>query len=391
MDEKDNILTEQIKKSELTAADLLDYKLLELEQPCFIPCTIKEEREELIVSYHMDGIKEWKQLKEEELKDQYQCLINFPKLKQVYKKYKIKADMDNVYYDDNYIPAIKARDIYSKDEKYSEDTYLFQYKCFVGGTLHKRYDVKKIQDCGLEILKKDKFLSQICNCHNDEEIAKLLKEKKSSIISYKSENEIHVNRSGYTLRKIASRLAIVLLIAAVSYTGYHTFITEPKKESLITASQAYVNKDYVKCIDSLEKLDTTQMDKNTKYMLAVSYTQGETFKKEEIQSILAKLSSTSDERVLDYWILVGRLEMDKAQDLAISLADDKLLIYAYMKEMSMVEADTTISGEAKKARLQQLESDISSLGDKYESVEETDMAISDETQQQETKEETDLE
>ncbi|WP_029067021.1 type VII secretion protein EssB/YukC [Lachnobacterium bovis] len=91
----------------------------------------------------------------------------------------------------------------------------------------------------------------------------------------------------------------------------------------------------------------------------------ENLKKKEIQSIVDRLDTNSDERELEYWIYLGRLKTNKAEDLAKAMSDDQLLIYSYMKERSVLEQDTSKSGDKKQARLKELDENIKELGDKY--------------------------
>ncbi|WP_029067425.1 type VII secretion protein EssB/YukC [Lachnobacterium bovis] len=109
----------------------------------------------------------------------------------------------------------------------------------------------------------------------------------------------------------------------------------------------------------------SDMDKNTKYILATSYAKTENLKKKEIQSIVDRLDTNSDERELEYWIYLGRLKTNKAEDLAKAMSDDQLLIYSYMKERSVLEQDTSKSGDKKQARLKELDENKKELGDKY--------------------------
>lgn len=98
--------------------------------------------------------------------------------------------------------------------------------------------------------------------------------------------------------------------------------------------------------------------------------------------------SVSEAKILEYWIRIGRLETKKAEEIALSLSDDKLLIYAYMKEADDLENNTKIDGSKKKQRLDELESQIEKLGDKYEpkeeeTVEKIDGAVQENTSTQE--------
>ena len=108
-----------------------------------------------------------------------------------------------------------------------------------------------------------------------------------------------------------------------------------------------------------------RLDIETKYILAVSYARSESFKKEEISNIIDKLSQASSEQEMEYWIYLGRNQLAEAQNTALTLSDDKLLIYAYMKEIDAVENDIQMDGNTKQERLTQLQNSIESIGKKY--------------------------
>jgi len=363
---EENILIEEVKKSEYNATNFIDYKKLEIEHIHFIPCKIEEEREELIFTYDMTNVKKWEELVKEDAKDQLQFLINFGMLERVIIQYKIDLSMENVFYNDNFFPLIKKRDIYGKEETVDLEKFLFHYKCFAGGLLQKKYNVKNLQESGLEVLKKEKGLASIYQTKTRAEVIELLQKRKEVVVAYKRKSEISINKANYSRNKIISRISLVILVLAVLYTGYQAFVISPELKALILANQSYIKRDYVTCIEVLEEVELENMDKETKYILAIAYTRGETFKKDEIENILAKLSPTGDEKLLEYWILIGRMDFEEAQDLAISLSDDKLLIYAYMKEAYLVEIDGTITGAEKRERLNKLEQEIAALGRKYE-------------------------
>lgn len=124
------------------------------------------------------------------------------------------------------------------------------------------------------------------------------------------------------------------------------------------------------CIDCLKRIKTEQMDTYTKYILAVSYAKTEAMEKEELNNVLDKLSIYSNEVELEYWIAIGRSAYDRAENMAQALSDDKLLIYAYMKELNYLEGNVTMDGEEKQNRMAQLSNSITEIGKKYTTDEE---------------------
>lgn len=181
-----------------------------------------------------------------------------------------------------------------------------------------------------------------------------------------------VKRTPYLIGRIIAVVALVGFIAFGTYSLYLSGQVVPQQNSLLTANQAFIKKDYITCIESLRSMEPDEMDTSTLYILAISYASAESFRQNEMRTIISNLSPSSDRKTLEYWIRIGRLETKKAEEIALSLSDDKLLIYAYMKEADDLENDTAIDGEKKKERLDKLEGEIKKLGDKYEPKENTD-------------------
>lgn len=359
---------EKIKKFKVTASDFFEYKKLESRNAFLIPCLISEEEEELCFRYNLEGLKEYENIEQDDWENKYQFLINFSKLEKLIEEYKISFRSENIYYDENYLPLIKQRDVYDAGErKIPQEKFLEIYKCYIGGMFQKKYKVNDLLEAGDELLAKNKSYGEFKELSSVEEIAALLRQKKQDKVIQKRNFEIHINKKSYNQQKVFGRIFSAVLIIIVIFTGYQTLVVGPQKDAVITANQAYIKKDYVNCIDALSKMDTEELDKSTKYLLAVSYTQAEAFKKEELSQIISALSPESNEKELDYWIYIGRQQLEDAQDAAISLSNDKLLIYAYMKEFSVVQSDTKISGQDKKNRLDQLEAEIEQLANKYQS------------------------
>lgn len=364
------ILTETRKKSGMTANTGFHLDKLLAKEPCFIPCTYEEDLEEVTFSYEIEGLHPLSELKAEEKKYQYQFLINFCRLRQVEKGYKIALTADNIYYDDNYLPYIKNRDLYPTASCVAEEDFLLQYKIFVGGILGKKYNVEELQESGLEPLKQEPAFAQFYEADSIEALLLVLKERKTALLKKEKETTVRVGKVGYIVKSDLAITATVLLVAAIGTLIYGFFYVIPRQECVIRANEAYIQLDYVNCIDSMKEIEPEDMDVSTKYILAVSYAKCESLKKEEMESIVSKLSLMSNQKELEYWIHLGRMEYATAQEMAQALSDDQLLVYAYMKELDQLESDTSINGEEKQERISTLQDKIIQLGDKYTPEEE---------------------
>lgn len=365
-------IEETIKKSMLNARDRFDYQKLAYSMSGLLPCTYEEELEEVIFRYQIEGKKSLHEIVEEDKEHIYQLLINFYGLWDTLQNYKISFRPDNFYYDENYMLYAKSRDIYRSGQKPDENEFLEVYQSMVGGLLSSRYSIEQIQESGLNVLKNEKGFESVCASESAEELVSLLRVKKKELITKRKESLREVRKSVYLRWRIAAILFAVLSVGCGAYSIYASQMEIPRQQAVIAANQAYIASDYVACIDNLKAIEPDKMDRNTKYILAVAYANSESFKREEIETIVEKLTPSSNEKELDYWIYLGRLEVEKAEDIALSLSDDKLLIYAYMKESDLLESNTDISGEEKKERLDKLEQEITKLGKKYEETGEAD-------------------
>ena len=164
-------------------------------------------------------------------------------------------------------------------------------------------------------------------------------------------------------RIIAGVIGVLALLLII--TGYLSLVVLPRNKAVIRASRAYTIENYVDCIDNLKNVKPEQMDTYTKYILAVSYARSEALEKEELTNVLDKLSIYSNEIELEYWIAIGRSDFERAENVSKALSDDKLLIYAYMKELNYLEGNVLMDGEEKQSRMNELSNAITEIGKKY--------------------------
>ena len=353
------------RKSNLVAKDEFDYRKIIYKMPGLVDCTYELDDEEIAFIYELRGKKAIIELSKELEDRKLQVLINIASLCELYKQFQFRLGQDNLYYDENYLVYIKNRDVIDNERKTSEAKFLEEYKCVIGGCLSDKYSINQLMQSGSNVLKRDKKFEDLMNANSIDEIVNLLKKRRFYYIKEHKNNYVDIRRREYYIWKIIAIVGILGFLGFGIWGGYNYFKVTPHLRNLVQANEAYIAKDYVNCIDSLQSIDMSEMETNTKYILAVSYASTESFKKEEIENIVSKLSLASNEKELEYWICLGRLEVANAENLAMALSDDKLLIYAYMKEYDLLENNTEIDGQEKKERLNSIAGEIDKLGKKY--------------------------
>ena len=146
--------------------------------------------------------------------------------------------------------------------------------------------------------------------------------------------------------------------------------TEPYKDAVIAAENSYISADYVSCVDAMQEISVKDMDIYQKYILANSYVRSENLTQQQKENIISNLSLKETPARLEYWIYLGRNDISEAIDIAMQQSDDEMLLYAYMKQKSMIETDSSLSGEEKTQELEKIAQKMQPLMEKYDTEEE---------------------
>lgn len=372
MNEKENI-TKRIRKANMSAQDRYDWGKMIFPQEKCLQSSYEEEKEELIFFYDTEGYKPFVQIKKERREEAMINLLDCGNLIEVCRNYKVELRPENLYYDIHNQVFVMYRDVYGKGEEFDEEEFLKQYKALTGFVLQDKYNYEDYYDGGMELLQKDKFLELIAKADTVEEIEKCLLEEYERLIAEHRETKIEIDKKKYKRKKTALAVTSILLVLALAFSGYELFWMKPYERAVIKAQRDYLKINYSGVIEDFEKTDMSRLSVYDKYILAYSYIQCENLTEEQKKNINSALSLDTNEKILDYWIALGRLEVSEAENIAQQVSDNDLLLYAYLKEKNMLETDTEISGSEKEERMEELDSKIERLleGDEDETEEET--------------------
>lgn len=230
------------------------------------------------------------------------------------------------------------------------------------------------------ILIKDKFLSTIANQENVESILQCLQQEYDSVTEMYQKTKVLVSRKGYRRNKFALWISSGLLLITCVLIGYWLYWIRPYDSAVIEANQDYLKKDYIAVIDAFQRIKMERLSVFDKYILAFSYIQCESLTGEQKENIMNALSLDTNEKVLDYWIYLGRLDTAMAEDIAQQISDNDLLLYAYLKDKNIVEEDRVLSGSEKEHRLEELQGKIEKITESFiktDSEDELDISDSD--------------
>ncbi|MCM1145144.1 MAG: hypothetical protein NC318_13890 [Blautia sp.] len=356
-----------LRYADIRAAETADYRSLASSKAYFVPMDFEETEDGLRLTFQMDGLLPFTGLGREENVRKYAMLLKTLELQDLVEEFTFSMEPGNLFYDILGNVKILVRDIADKEAENHKD-FLKKYKALAGSVLYERYSYEDYMEGGESLLKKKKFTESIYY-GNEEEIRGLLQEK----IEYEHENLLHekriVSRKSWKWLRITAVMLGIMAAAGVAFAGYYAGRIYPYGNAVQSAMNAHIDKNYVALIDAMKNVSLSRMDSHQKYILAEAYVNGENLSTEQKTNILSTLTVNQNEKIFDYWIFIGRQNPVEAENIAMQLLDDELLLYAYLLEQDIVRADTEMEAEEKSTRLDTLDKKIKEYTEKLTQTE----------------------
>lgn len=362
---EDTVIKEVIKKSELSAKDAFEYQWITYPESGFLQSHIEEKTEELEITYDLENRRSFTEIRKEDLPDILLVLDDIGNLKKYIEKYSFSLQPQNLFYDVHGSVKAKIRDVLSAGTD-REEQFLNSYKAAIGFALQNKYTFEDYLQGGRQLLGKEGVLGQVQSATSVEDIQKILCGEYERLKKDRREKKVLLSKNKVTILKAAAAALSVALFVTVIYIGYDRIEKEPYQRAVIELGNAYIQSDYVTCIDCMRKVRVQKMTAPQKYMLANAYVRSENLTQKQKDNILAKMTLNDTEAKLDYWIYLGRRDTQQAADIALRLSDDQLLLYAYMKEKAITEENTELTGAEKSDKLNDITKKMAPLIEKYE-------------------------
>lgn len=347
-----------------------DYGRITISDEYFIPCTLVVEEEEIILQFEQEGLKPLSQLREEKEEDKLLFLADAMKMSKLLLHYQFELHPDNLFYDDHFKAAILMRDVYAEGCEPDKEDIIKKEIALCGYVMQSKYAYEDYYEGGVDLLKKNKKLKEICNEQDIEKMYMQLMKMRQQILEEKKKNVREVKKNIYLLKTILSWVFPIFTILLIGIGIYYYQTIGKIQKTLLTADNCYIDGNSISLIDKMETLSVEQMDLQHKYILAQAYIKSEDLTVEQKENILSSFNLTSNEKIMEYWIHIGRLEVLEAENIAMQYSDNELLLYAYMKDKALTERNTVMDGEEKQRRLSELESKIEDLSEPYLKEEE---------------------
>ena len=363
---------ESILKIEVRNSDLKTPKekrvFLTYQAEGLASCILEEMEDGVIFSFETKNNKSAKEISKKPKEEALRFLMNISSLFSLHDEYDFSLSPQNLLVDENLMAKVLIRD--AKDGE--EDEFLSKYKALIGCVLLPKYKYEDFLEGGEGLFKKKKFLSRITSLNSIEEIEEVLLEEYKKTLAKNKQTKRLISKKQVFFAKVTLPLLVVGLGVSAFFLFQAYFTHIPYGNSMIEARNAYISGDPLMVQYTLRDYEVHELSYETKYILSRSFVVTEVLTGDQVERILTGLTLRTEERIFDYWIHLGRLEMEEAIDIALRFNDNELLLLAYLKYEVIVLGDPNYGGdgEERTALITRIENQINSLTDDRETARE---------------------
>ena len=360
---KNNELELNVKKSEMHAGNAYQYHCLSVLKYYFVPCTIEETQDELRFIFDITDMRPFEEAKSYRPALKFGLLVQALEAASDNPSCRFPLNPENLYIDVQGRLRILFRDF---DGDGGDRNLLTEIQALAGYLFQEKYTYQDYIQGGQALLKRRKKTRYLQNLSSLQEAMDLFRERQTANREKERMELITVPKRRHYIRLLLLFFLAVVSIGMTALFSYQTTAVLKPLRSALRAQRAYMENNLLSVTDALMPVPVENMDVHEKYILASAYIRGQSvdaFDPATKERLVSRLSYNGDENRLDYWIYLGRLQVDDALDVAMRISDNQLLLYGYLQKLEAVSTDANLTGEEKAEQTDSLKNRIKTLAD----------------------------
>ncbi len=334
---------------------------------------IQETEDELTILYHIPpAFSSFSQMKRKEEKSRW--IFSSQLVKSVKEHSLSRLHLlvcpENMVMDESLTPyflhygVMESLPPYEKDEeKLWQET-----KAVIATAIDRKYTFKEYLKLS-QTLELSVVAKSIMNAKDEDELLTIIR-KGIKRLEDKEKQFIHIPQKRWKLTKFASIGLMAILLPTIVLVVYSFLFAQPKQAAYVQSSEHFLKNEYSQVVNTLNGYEPADMPRVVQYKLATSYIVNESLNEDQKDTLLNRVTLQSDRNYYLYWIHIGRGEAEQALDIARSLEDSEIILYALLKHKEEVRAQNDLSGEEKQNRLKEIQDEIDEYADAIKALEE---------------------
>ncbi|MDM5318062.1 type VII secretion protein EssB [Fictibacillus sp. b24] len=239
-----------------------------------------------------------------------------------------------------------------------------------------------------ETIELSSVAKEVIEAENIDALIQLI-QKKLDELDEKDKLILTIPQKKWRITRYAALGLLICFIPALIYTLYSLFFLQPRQEAFVSSNEHFLGKEYSDVVEVMSDYEVEDMPNVVQYQLASSYIINESLTEEQKGNIQNTVTLQSDPFYFQYWIHIGRGNAKEALDIARSLEDQDLIMFALIKYREELKSDDELSSEEKQQKIKEVQAEIDEYLQEQEALKEEEARVEEEerlAQEQEEKE-----
>ncbi len=369
------------QKERIKLEDADEIRMIQNVNPAIMK-KIQETEDELTIIYHISpAFASFAQVQRKEEKSRWifasQLIkgVNHHSLSRLH----LLVCPENLVVDESLTPyflhygVMESLPPYEKDdEKLWQET-----KAVIATAIDRKYTFKEYLKLS-QTLELSSIAKSIMNAKDEDELLDIIR-KGIKRLEDREKQVIQLPKRKWKITRYATFGLSALLIPALILVVYSFLFAQPKQAAYVQSSEHFLKNEYSQVVTTLNSYEAKDMPRVVQYKLATSYIINESLNEDQKDTLHNRITLQSDRNYYLYWIHIGRGEAEQALDIARSLEDSEIILYALLKYKEQIRAQQDLSGEEKQNQLKEIQDEIDEYAEAIKTLEEEeDTEVSDE-------------
>lgn len=282
----------------LNAKDEFDFKTLCIEEQNFVQILNITHNFETTFEFNVSNLQSFEQIQNFEMLTKIKLLLNVAKFENLYKDFNFSLSPTNLMYEQNLNPKILLRDIQNQNE--NKQVFVDKYLALIVCVLNSKVTYKQARENLNTVLSKQKTTQIFFNVNTTQQICEKLYQLYLTFEQNQNQQIIQVSKKKYFYLKVFTTLTTLISISALVFGIYFGMYKFQQENLFNKINQQYIQSDYSSIINDLINVSPLDMDKTTKFELALSFINTENINSGDKNQFISEISINSNSDILHF-------------------------------------------------------------------------------------------
>jgi len=225
-----------------------------------------------------------------------------------------------------------------------------------------------------ETIELSPSAADIMKAEDENELSEVIR-KNIKMLEDREKEYIRVPQKKWKITRYTALGLFIVLLPILAFSLYSLLFTQPKQAAFVNSQEHFLNKEYSEVVDQLSNYKIDQMPRVVQYELAQSYIINEALTEDQRDNVQNTITLQSDPLYYQYWIHIGRGSAKEALDIARSLEDRDLILFALLKYREVIKADESLTADEKQQEIKEIQSEIDEYVEEQKAQEEQERRL----------------